>query len=221
MRSSLFWLVTVLSLSACAPTNLTATSTLAAASGQLGQRVVSDGVASWYGPKFAGRQTANGEIFDPSQLTAAHKTLPFGTQVRVTNLNNGRSVTVRINDRGPFKPGRVIDLSRAAAERVGMIGSGTAPVSLELVNSSAAQRPTNSGEPAGMSLQTVVDRTLQGYSVASSRYSPGTLLLLSSVKRRDPLLVRVVSDRAPQGVDMLISTDLYGLLGEGITVLNP
>ena len=183
--------------------------------------VTSDGLASWYGPKFAGRQTANGEIFDPSQLTAAHKTLPFGTQVRVTNLNNGRSVVVRINDRGPFKPGRVIDLSRAAAERIGMIGSGTAPVSLELLNDAAAPRPASPSGPTGVTVRTVVDRTLQGYSVASSRYTPGALLLLSSASISDPLMVRVVSDRTPQGVDMLVSAELHRLLGEGISLLTP
>jgi len=88
------------------------------------------GIASWYGPGFAGRATASGEIFDPGELTAAHKTLPFGTLVRVLNLDNGREVTVRINDRGPFVRKRVIDLSRAAAEAIGMIGPGTARVEL-------------------------------------------------------------------------------------------
>lgn len=92
-----------------------------------------DGTASWYGGKFHGRKTANGERFDQHALTAAHRTLPFGTKVRVTNERNGRSVVVRINDRGPFAKGRVIDLSRAAAERVGMVGSGTARVRLEVV----------------------------------------------------------------------------------------
>ena len=215
MRLAALCFLFILSLSACTPTNLTAAST------QVGQSAAaSDGLASWYGPNFAGRQTANGEIFDPSQLTAAHKTLPFGTQVRVTNLNNGRSVVVRINDRGPFKPGRVIDLSRAAAERIGMIGSGTAPVSLELLNDADAPEPASPSGPTGVSLQTVVDRTLQGYSVASSRYAPGTLLLLKSAKTNSPLMVRVVSDRAPQGVDMLISADLYEHLGEGVTVFE-
>lgn len=211
MRFIFLCISVVWSLSACTP------SSVAASSAQRGQAAVkSDGLASWYGPNFAGRQTANGEIFDPSQLTAAHKTLPFGTQVRVTNLNNGRSVVVRINDRGPFKPGRVIDLSRAAAERVGMISSGTAPVSLELLNAA----PTSETLNAARSLQIVVDRTLQGYSVASSRYTPGTLLLLNSATS-DPLMVRVVSERVPQGVDMLISAEIHGRLGDTIVVLNP
>jgi rare lipoprotein A len=80
------------------------------------------GVASWYGPGFQGKRTANGERFDTNQLTAAHKSLPFGSRVRVTSLINGKQVIVRINDRGPFIPGRIIDLSRAAAQAIGLSG---------------------------------------------------------------------------------------------------
>lgn len=91
------------------------------------------GIASWYGGYFHGRRSASGEIYNQNAMTAAHKTLPFGTRVRVTNLNNGRSAIVRINDRGPFIRGRVIDLSRAAASSVGMLGSGIAPVKVEVL----------------------------------------------------------------------------------------
>ncbi|MCF7929338.1 MAG: septal ring lytic transglycosylase RlpA family protein [Spirochaetales bacterium] len=91
------------------------------------------GLASWYGGKFQGRLTANGEVFDTNQLTAAHKTLPFGTIVRVTNMENNESVEVRINDRGPFVEGRIIDLSRAAAEAIGMTGLGVAEVRIKTV----------------------------------------------------------------------------------------
>jgi rare lipoprotein A len=91
------------------------------------------GAASWYGQKFHGRRTASGERFDMNGLTAAHRTLPFGTQVRVTNPRNGRSVVVRINDRGPAARSRVIDLSRGAAETVGIVRSGVAPVTLEVL----------------------------------------------------------------------------------------
>ncbi|MGL5035257.1 MAG: septal ring lytic transglycosylase RlpA family protein, partial [Microcystaceae cyanobacterium] len=97
------------------------------------QRVRS-GIASWYGPGFHGRRTANGERYNQNSLTAAHKTLPFGTQVLVTNLHTGRSVMVRINDRGPFIRGRVIDLSAGAAKVIGVYGRGTAPVALEIVS---------------------------------------------------------------------------------------
>ena len=89
------------------------------------------GKASWYGPGFAGRKTANGERFNPSAMTAAHKTLPMNTTVRVTNVKNGKTVVVRINDRGPFIRGRIIDLSKGAAKKIDMLGHGTATVKLE------------------------------------------------------------------------------------------
>ncbi|TVR93808.1 MAG: septal ring lytic transglycosylase RlpA family protein [Spirochaetaceae bacterium] len=92
-----------------------------------------EGIASWYGGKFQGRQTANGEIFDTNQLTAAHRTLPFGTLVRVHNPQNSTSVVVRINDRGPFVDNRIIDLSRAGADAIGMTAHGIAPVRLEIM----------------------------------------------------------------------------------------
>lgn len=91
------------------------------------------GVASWYGPGFHGRQTASGERFNQNALTAAHPHLPFGTQVLVTNLNNGRSVVVRINDRGPHIRGRIIDLSKGAAKVIGVFNNGTASVRLEIL----------------------------------------------------------------------------------------
>ena len=91
------------------------------------------GQASWYGPGFHGRRTANGEVFNSNELTAAHRSLPFGTKVRVTNMNNGRSVVVRINDRGPFSGGRIIDLSAGAARSINMINSGVAPVQVEVL----------------------------------------------------------------------------------------
>ncbi|NEO30134.1 MAG: septal ring lytic transglycosylase RlpA family protein [Symploca sp. SIO3C6] len=91
------------------------------------------GIASWYGPGLHGRRSASGERFNQHAMTAAHRSLPFGTHVRVTNLNNGRSVVVRINDRGPFTRGRVIDLSAAAAGALRMKQAGTAPVQVEIV----------------------------------------------------------------------------------------
>jgi len=94
---------------------------------------IQSGIASWYGPGLHGNRSASGEVFNQNALTAAHRSLPFGTRVRVVNENNGRSVVVRINDRGPFTGNRVIDLSRAAAAEVGMIGSGTARVRLEIL----------------------------------------------------------------------------------------
>lgn len=107
------------------------------ASGDSEQLPVSEGFASWYGGRFQGRQTANGEIFDTNAFTAAHRTLPFHTRVRVTNTTNGRSVVVRINDRGPFVDGRIIDLSRAAAEQLEMVSAGVAPVRVEVLSMGA------------------------------------------------------------------------------------
>lgn len=98
--------------------------------------IVGDGVASYYGKRFAGRPTASGERFDPAQMTAAHRTLPFGSMVRVVDERTGNAVVVRINDRGPFHGGRVIDLSRAAAEEIGMVRAGKADVRLELLAAS-------------------------------------------------------------------------------------
>jgi rare lipoprotein A len=96
---------------------------------------VEEGIASYYAEEFNGRKTSNGEIYDMNTLTAAHQTLPFNTRVRVTNLDNGKSVIVRINDRGPFKDQRIIDLSLEAARSIGMIGPGTARVRIEVVGS--------------------------------------------------------------------------------------
>jgi len=95
------------------------------------------GVASYYADEFDGRPTASGEVYDMHALTAAHRTLPFSTTVRVTNVENGQSVVVRINDRGPFKDDRVIDLSLEAAGRIGLITHGTAPVTLQIVHPEA------------------------------------------------------------------------------------
>ena len=92
------------------------------------------GLASWYGPRHHGRPTASGGVFDMHALTAAHPTLPLGTRVRVTNLTNNRSVVVRITDRGPYVPGRLIDLSRAAAVEIGMIGDGVTPVRVDVLS---------------------------------------------------------------------------------------
>jgi len=91
------------------------------------------GIASWYGPNFHGKYTSDGEIYNMYALTAAHKTLPMNTIVKVTNLNNGRSVIVRINDRGPFVRGRIIDLSYAAGKKIGLNKTGIAPVKLKVI----------------------------------------------------------------------------------------
>jgi rare lipoprotein A len=106
-------LLVIFSLGACSP------------------KISQTGKASYYADKFNGRKTANGETFRNSKLTAAHKTLPFGTRVRVTNLSNGRSVRVRINDRGPFVAGRIIDLSKKAAKKIDMVNAGVQEVKVK------------------------------------------------------------------------------------------
>lgn len=109
------------------PTPLAQGQLVASAGAQTGQ-------ASWYGPGFYGGHTASGEVLRPGTLTAAHRYLPFGTRVRVTNLYNGRSAVVRINDRGPFSGGRIIDLAHGAAEVLGVTASGVANVRLEVID---------------------------------------------------------------------------------------
>lgn len=170
--------------------------------------VVEAGMASWYGPGFAGRLTANGEVFDPSQLTAAHKSLPFNSLVRVVNEANGMAVVVRINDRGPFKPGRIIDLSRASAEAIGMIGTGVARVHLELLTL-----------PDGV-VRVAAAGTLRGYEVISRLHAVGTLLVLEPRLGGAPVVVRVVSQAVPveSPADVLVAYELYATVGSEATV---
>ena len=94
---------------------------------------IETGIASWYGHPYHGRTTASGEVYDMDEMTCAHRTLPFGTRLRVENLENGRSTTLRVNDRGPFVDGRILDVSRKGARELGMIGSGTARVRITVL----------------------------------------------------------------------------------------
>lgn len=103
------------------------------------------GIASWYGPGFHGRETANGEIYDQHAMTAAHRTLPMPSIVQVTNLENGRSIKVRINDRGPFAHGRIIDLSKRAAELLGFVNQGTAKVRVQILEVESRQAALDAG----------------------------------------------------------------------------
>jgi rare lipoprotein A len=118
---------------AAAPAPAPAASPVASATGM-------DGLAAYYSNRLNGRKTASGQVFDQGKLTAAHQTLPFGTMVKVTNTQNNRSVVVRINDRGPTQAGRVIDLSRAAASKLGMVRAGLVPVKLEVVKEAPAKK---------------------------------------------------------------------------------
>ncbi|MES2986498.1 MAG: septal ring lytic transglycosylase RlpA family protein [Pseudomonadota bacterium] len=104
---------------------------------------ISTGTASFYADRFTGKRTANGELYDPEAFTAAHRSLPFGTHVRVTDLASGRSVIVRVNDRGPWGNGRLIDISRAAARELGLIQRGHGRVELEAANAGGIDDPSD------------------------------------------------------------------------------
>lgn len=180
----------------------------AAAASQATASVIS-GNASWYGPGFAGRHTASGEIFDPAQLTAAHRTLPFNTRVRVTHVATGQSVIVRINDRGPFKDNRLIDLSRAAADAIGLTASGVGQVQMEILSGNGV-------------ITGAVSSELTPYEVVARGRLLGELLIVSSAldSANDPVMVRVVGNELPAdaGADLLMSDHLFQQLGTDILV---
>ena len=159
MPASLLWLLLVLALTGCATARVETTPRARAVApprtstprppaprpdgGEL------TGQASWYGRQHQGKRTASGETYDMNKLTAAHRTLPMGTRVRVTNVDNGRTVEVRINDRGPFVGHRVLDLSYAAARRLGAVGEGVIAVTLEVLADTAADGADERPPPEG------------------------------------------------------------------------
>ena len=149
------------------------------------------GMASWYGHPYHGRASASGEIYDMEQMTAAHRTLPFGTRVQVENLDNGMTTEVRINDRGPFVNNRVIDLSHAAAQAINMVGPGTAHVRLTIVGAPAV------AEPAIFAIQVAAFASRENADRMQARmtdlYGAATLRLRSGT----PPLWRVLVGRAP------------------------
>ena len=133
------------------------------------------GVASWYGEDFHGKKTSNGEYYNMYDLTAAHKTLPMNTIVKVTNLNNMRSLVVRVNDRGPFVKSRIIDLSYTAAHRLGVVGKGTAPVRLEILGFGGIVTTDTQGqksvEGGGFLVQIGAFRRYEGAKMYQARYN--------------------------------------------------
>ncbi len=132
-----------------------------------------EGVASWYGEPFDGRRTSNGEIYNMHQMTAAHRTLPFGSMVRVTNLDNGMQTEVRVNDRGPFVGNRVIDLSYSAAQAIRMVGPGTAHVRLEVVGGPNPQTGFFAVQVGAFLSQ---DHAVRFQQQLSARYSPVSIV---------------------------------------------
>jgi rare lipoprotein A len=159
-----------------------------------------EGLASWYGGKFQGRRTASGEIFDTNQFTAAHKTLAFGTIVKVTNLENGQSTVVRINDRGPFIPGRIIDLSRAAAAAIGLAGQGVARVRIEVL-------APDSPEAAGVAVDASVRRTAGIYSIQVAAFSNREYAERSLLRLRENGFSGAL-ERTPDGIYRVLVTDV-------------
>ncbi len=169
------------------------------------------GIASWYGPGFNGKPTANAEIYDQDALTAAHRTLPMPSMVRVTNLENGRSLKLRINDRGPFARGRIIDVSRRAAGLLGFQERGTAKVRVELIEAesrrlAAAAQSGQDDDPAPLAVPTVAV-AVAPLSSPSSSPSGGTTIGSQPLRAAEPLADRerldVIADNAvpqPDGV---------------------
>jgi rare lipoprotein A len=148
-------------------------------------------VASWYGVPFHGHRTSNGELYDMYQFTAAHRTLPFNAVVRVTNLRNGKQTEVRINDRGPFVANRIVDLSLAAARALDMVGTGTAPVRLELVSGANPYTGAFAVQVGAFQVQQNAERLR---ARLSSRYSSVTIQEYDSP---NGLLFRVRVGRLP------------------------
>jgi rare lipoprotein A len=175
------------------------------------------GVASWYGHPYHGRAAASGEVYDMEQLTAAHRTLPFGTLVRVVNLDNEKSVDVRINDRGPFVDDRVIDLSHAAARAIDLIGPGTARVRLEVLQ--ALPVPATGFYAVQVGAFQYRDNAERLRAEMEARYGAARLVL----RPGDPPLWRVLVGRAPTVDDAgvlagRIRAEQDGKLGQAFVV---
>lgn len=164
---------------------------------------IEEGVASWYGNPFDGHRTSSGEIYDMHAFTAAHRTLPFGAMVRVTNLDNDRQTEVRINDRGPFVANRVIDLSLSAAQAIGMVGPGTAHVRLEVLGGPNPQLGFFGVQVGAFANQDNAERLR---SQLAARYTPVTIALYDSPSG---LFYRVRVGRLPnQDAAQQLSTEL-------------
>ncbi|HEY0282050.1 MAG TPA: septal ring lytic transglycosylase RlpA family protein [Rhizomicrobium sp.] len=159
------------------------------------------GIASWYGPGFYGRPTANGEIFDAESLTAAHRTLPLPVNVRVTNLENGESTILRVNDRGPFAKGRIIDVSERAARLLGIYGPGTARVRVTYI--SRADLPDGRPQPFGAGMPDAVVNAIP--TVPTGKVETGTLDVIPGTEQAPPAAAPTLpapAAAAPQTADL-------------------
>jgi rare lipoprotein A len=179
---------------------------------------VETGVASWYGDEFHGRPTSSREVYDMNDLTAAHRTLPFGTYVMVTNLENDRSVVVRVNDRGPFVKGRIIDLSYAAARVLGLVGPGTARVRVDVLRGFKApdglgqegrvwiQIGAFSVQENAYGLKRRLDGSYAGVAVSQIKTATGTYFRVRI--RTDEAAARGLAERlAAEGYPVIIVRD--------------
>lgn len=173
------------------------------------------GIASWYGSKFHGRTTANNEIYDMNRVSAAHRTLPLPSVVRVTNLENGRSIRLRVNDRGPFKHGRIIDLSRRAAQILGFARKGTARVRVEIEADESRQLAVRmSGQGAEGGMQTAAVKAVPRDSVTVQNLS-GTKAITS----KRPVPASAMSSNAPGDANGNRMAALALPKGEAVTVV--
>jgi len=185
---------------------------------------VQEGVASWYGPDFHGKPTSNGEVYNMNSLTAAHKTLPFNSVVLVTHRESGKSVTVRINDRGPFVGERIIDLSYGAANELGITETGTAPVSLRVIRGATASPPRNaigaSAKKGIYSVQVGVFEDLDNARIISHQFDNSRIF---AVNQSDRKLYKVLVGKYSHYEKALEPMDELRLQGfeEAFIVLSP
>ncbi len=171
------------------------------------------GLASWYGEKFHGHKTSNGEIFDMYKVSAAHKSLPIPSFLRVTNLDNNRSIVVRVNDRGPFHGDRIIDLSYAAAVKLGYADRGTARVRLEAIAGDALRAPAAAGKPAAARNPVArASGTASGRSARSAAVAPGRAAN-PAVERMAAELARVETAAAPANGGLYLQVGAFHALG--------
>ncbi|MBL4615556.1 MAG: septal ring lytic transglycosylase RlpA family protein [Magnetovibrio sp.] len=166
------------------------------------------GIASWYGPNFHGKPTANGEVFDQWEVSAAHKTLPLPSIVRVTNLDNGRSLVIRINDRGPFKPGRIIDLSRRAAQLLGSENAGTAQVRVQILAKESRQAKLNA--MSGNRQLAYSDAPIKAQNVASKPVTSQPLPAPTLAKTSSNLYVEPAPLEPPPQPARVMQTKITG-----------
>jgi rare lipoprotein A len=183
-----------------------------------------EGVASWYGPKFHGKLTSNNEVYNMHSMTAAHKTLPFNTKVRVTHMDSGREIVVRINDRGPFVNDRIIDLSHAAGEKLGMVEHGTARVRLEVLGGnkvqSGSRQPAGETNPSTYSVQVGIFKDPVNAQKKSETLPEGRIL---PVKKEGGNYYKVMVGQYPRFEDALKKMDAIRRQGEtsAFIVMNP